>query len=119
MPDSEHDILREIERDERWLASHATPQPSPSSVAGAKAAVRRGLLASRAKPQRNWSPATGIWAIAAMIALAVYVAWNAGRTITPAPSPTHPIVAQLPTATEISTPQEQTVMVISVAVGNW
>jgi hypothetical protein len=111
MSESDPDILRQIERDERWLANHATPEPSQAAVTGVKSVVRRELLAERARPQRNWSPAAGVWAIAAMIALAVYVVWNASRTIAPAPSAIQPIIAQLPAATEISAPQEQTVLV--------
>lgn len=83
MADFNRDILNEIERDERWLAGHSTPAPSLESISRVKVAVREEVRRTQSPGStRRWSSWTGAVAAAAMIALAVWVGWNAQRSVT-------------------------------------
>lgn len=86
MADFDRDILNEIERDERWLAGHSTPAPTLESITRVKAIVREELRRKQMPgATRRWSSWTGAVAAAAMIALAVWVGWNAQRSAPHAP----------------------------------
>jgi anti-sigma-K factor RskA len=106
------DILSDIERGERWLATQSTPAPTPEIISAAKSAARRELLISRQPARRLISPVIGVWAAAAMILLAVYVAWNASRTLGPVNSPSEPpLIAQLPAEIPQATESQANVLV--------
>lgn len=104
MNESDRNILEDVERDERWLATMSTPGPSKEALERTKAAMRQAGL-SRTFGARRWRPVLGVLAAAAMIVLAVYVGW-AGRRGTP-----EAIVQTTPDVSQLSATPEQTVMV--------
>lgn len=113
MAEFDRDIMNQIEREERWLATLPTPEPSAAAVSRTKAAVRREVLSGKAVAWRSWSPMIGVFSAAALIVLAVYVAWSASRTASPSVSGALTMIAQSPVASDlpqIITTQEQTVL---------
>jgi len=106
MSEFEPNILNEIEREERRVASFSTPGPTREAVERAKAAMRQELRSRSFAARRRWPAAVGTLAAAAMIVLAVYVGWaskSGGET---------GAIAQTPQdVSQLSATPEQTVMV--------
>lgn len=74
MEDLDMNILREIEENERWLASHDAPEPSADVLASVKLAVRDELARDRERSFAiRWRPWQGAFAAAAMIMISVGV----------------------------------------------
>ncbi|MCB9855822.1 MAG: hypothetical protein H6818_09050 [Phycisphaerales bacterium] len=74
MEDNNLNILREIEENERWLASIETPAVSAESIAGVKRAVRNELAnRGHRRIAFRWRAWQGATAAAAMLLLSVGV----------------------------------------------
>jgi hypothetical protein len=80
MNEFDRHLETDIAEGERWLASFATPEPSPAVIEQTKERVRAALAGASAHPTAGrWSVWHGILAAAASIALAVTVGWMSAR----------------------------------------
>lgn len=90
--EQERKMHEEIAEHEKWLAVYSTPRPSASAVARAKLAAREAMQSSRARrPRSAWRVWQGVAAATAVIALCVFVGYQAAMTTPSAP----PAIAEL------------------------